>query len=129
MSDDKVREIFSNNLIRLLNKKDRNQYELADYMGVSSQTITNYVRGYNLPRMDKVDKIAKFFGVSRDDLLSEQNKTTTPKERIIEILGEDVISANTGINVNDYTDEELNQIADRLLEYARFLGNDKKLDK
>ncbi|QUY64262.1 helix-turn-helix transcriptional regulator [Helcococcus kunzii] len=129
MSDDKVIEVFSKNLIRLLNKKDKNQYELAEYMGVSRQTITNYVKGYNLPRMDKVDKIAEFFGVSRDDLLSDTNKMKSPTERIIEILGEDVISANTGINVNDYSQEQLEQIADRLLDYARFIGADKKMDK
>lgn len=128
--DNNISKIFSKNLIRLLNKQNKNQNELANYIGVSGQTITNYVKGYNLPRMDKVDKIASFFKVSRDDLLTEEIiNNQTPQQRVIDLLGEDVVSANTGININDFTEEELDQIADRLLEYARFLANDKKLDR
>lgn len=64
-----INKTFSNNLSRLLNEHEKSQYELANYLDVSNQTITNYVKGYNSPRMDKVDKIASFFGVSRIELL------------------------------------------------------------
>lgn len=124
-----INKIFSENLRRLLNEKNATQLDLANYINVSNTTINNYVKGYNMPRMDKVDDIAKFFNVRREDLITEENQPTSPKERIIRLLGEEVVSANTGININDFTDEELNQIADRLLEYARFLGHEKRMDK
>lgn len=84
---------FSRNLKRLLNKTNKNQSELADYLGVSNQTITNYIKGYNAPRMDKVDKIANFFNVDRDELLSDIDLSTIngiipiKKTRKIPILG------------------------------------------
>ena len=124
-----INKIFSENLRRLLNEKNATQLDLANYINVSNTTINNYVKGYNMPRMDKVDDIAKFFNVRREDLITEENQPTSPKERVIRLLGEEVVSANTGININDFTDEELNQIADRLLEYARFLGHEKRMDK
>lgn len=124
-----INKIFSENLRRLLNKKNATQLDLANYINVSNTTINNYVKGYNMPRMDKVDDIAKFFNVRREDLITEENQPISPKERVIRLLGEEVVSANTGININDFTDEELNQIADRLLEYVRFLGHEKRMDK
>lgn len=31
--------------------------------------VTLYKKGTNVPRMDKVDKIASFFGINRTDLI------------------------------------------------------------
>lgn len=126
-----INKIFSKNLRRLLNEKNATQLDLANYIGVSNTTINNYVKGYNMPRMDKVDDIAKFFNVRREDLIMEESESdrVTPKEAIRILLSNDMVSANTGININDYSDEDLEDITDRLLEYARFLNNDKRSNK
>lgn len=126
-----INKIFSKNLRRLLNEKNATQLDLANYIGVSNTTINNYVKGYNMPRMDKVDDIAKFFNVRREDLIMEESESdrVTPKEAIRILLSNDMVSANTGININNYSDEDLEDITDRLLEYARFLNNDKRNNK
>jgi transcriptional regulator len=41
---------------------------------VSTTSVNNWVKGYNTPRMDKIDKICEFFGVNRENLLSEEFK-------------------------------------------------------
>lgn len=66
----KIQDIFSKNLKNLLESKNKTQLELAKYIGVSNTTINNYVKGYNMPRMDKIDKICEFFNVDRSDLIS-----------------------------------------------------------
>lgn len=71
MEDKSIQETFSKNLKKLLNERDKTQLELAKSIGVSNTTINNYVMGYNMPRMDKVDKICSFFGIKRSDLISE----------------------------------------------------------
>lgn len=126
-----LNKIFAKNLQKFLKEQNKNNYQLADYLGVSSQTITNYIKGYNAPRMDKIDKIAKYFNINRDQLLFEQQKETptqftTTTEAIEFLLTQNVIAANTGIDISNYTDEEITQFANRLLDYARFLDNDKK---
>ena len=68
-------ELFSSNLLRLLHKNNLTQKEVADTIGVSPQTFNTWCKGVALPRMDKVDALAKYFNVSRSDLISEP----TPK--------------------------------------------------
>ena len=67
-------EIFSKNLKRYLEEQDRTQLELAKYLGVSNTTVNNYVKGYNMPRMDKIDKICQFFNIKRTDLIEDKTK-------------------------------------------------------
>lgn len=74
MNSKNTKQIFNSNLNRLLNESNKTQLELAKYLGVSNTTVNNYVKGYNAPRMDKIDKIAQFFGVERSSLINEQNK-------------------------------------------------------
>ena len=71
MSEKEIQRIFSENLKRLFYKQDKTQIELAKYLGVSNTTVNNYVKGYNMPRMDKIDGICRFFGISRSDLISD----------------------------------------------------------
>lgn len=60
---------------------NKTQLDLANAIGVSNTTINNYVKGYNAPRMDKVDKICKYLGVSRSDLMEERIKDKTQKSK------------------------------------------------
>ncbi|WP_370838023.1 helix-turn-helix domain-containing protein [Megasphaera sp.] len=69
----KIRRTFAHNLSVYLALRNRSQKELAKYVGVSGTTVTNWVREYKMPRMDKIDKICQFLTINRDDLLSEQN--------------------------------------------------------
>ena len=69
----KIRRTFAHNLSVYLALRNRSQKELAKYVSVSGTTVTNWVRGYKMPRMDKIDKICQFLTINRDDLLSEQN--------------------------------------------------------
>ena len=69
----KIRRTFAHNLSVYLALRNRSQKELAKHVGVSGTTVTNWVREYKMPRMDKIDKICQFLTINRDDLLSEQN--------------------------------------------------------
>lgn len=128
MTDYKINKIFSNNLNRLLNTYKKNQYELAKYIGVSNQTITNYVKGYNSPRMDKVDKIAEFFGVSRNELLVEEETSiiptefTTAKEAMEFMLNQAVVMGFNGLDVTKLTEEEQLQYANDMLEMMKLVS-------
>ena len=68
---DELQRIFSERLNYYLEKSGRTQLELAKYIGVTGTTVNNYCRGYNLPKMGRVDKICEFFQISRSDLMEE----------------------------------------------------------
>lgn len=77
MSEDEIRKIFSKNLTNLLEERNKSQKDLVDFIGVSSSTVSNWCTGQKLPRMDKVQLIANWLGVSNSDLL--ENKKTEPQ--------------------------------------------------
>ena len=70
-SEDTMKKTFTANLNRMLQERGITQAELASYMEVSNTTVNNWVKGYKVPRMDKVDKICSFFKIKRSELLEQ----------------------------------------------------------
>lgn len=70
-----VQEVFKNNLTRLLIEKRTTQKALADFMNVSTATISDWKKGKIVPRMDKVDKLCTYFHVTRSELLGSTSDT------------------------------------------------------
>ena len=77
MSEEMIRDIFVSNLNKFLEVRGKTQLDLAKYLNVSATTINNWTKGYNLPRMDKVDDICKFFNINRSQLLGTSEKEST----------------------------------------------------
>jgi len=63
--------IFSNNLKALRAKKGYKQAEIADSIGVTVSTWSNYEVGKSEPNLEILIKISNFFGISLDSLLSK----------------------------------------------------------
>lgn len=97
---DNLNLIFKENINRLLKQHDKTQLELAKFIGVSNTTINNYVKGYNMPRMDKVDKICSFFNVKRSDLIEDNSSISDKKGVRINVVG----SVPAGVPVEAITD-------------------------
>lgn len=56
------------------------QLELADLLSCSNTTVSMWIRGNSVPRLDKLDKMCEIFGCTRQDLISDTPKT---KEQIL----------------------------------------------
>lgn len=67
--------IFSNNLKRLMDEKNVSRRELADILGISYFTLSDWVNGKKYPRMDKVELLAAHFGVLKSDLIENVHET------------------------------------------------------
>ncbi len=85
-----IKDIFVDNLKYYLKLRGKTQADLAKYLKVSKPTITNYITGVNLPRMDKVDKICEFLFIRRSDLLEKRKEETNDEEVLL--LARDIIS-------------------------------------
>lgn len=92
MSED-IRNTFKKSLITLMEINNINQVELANAIDVSRTTVNNWVLGYNVPRMDKIDLLCDYFGVSRDYMIGSP---TSHKEE------------------SYYSDKETQEIADNI---------------
>lgn len=95
MSKDIIRKLFARNLTYLLESNGLKQKDLADYMKVSSSTVSDWCNGIKMPRMDKIQSIANWLGVDLSDLLED---TSEKQEQ------------------GYYLDEETRQIAQEIVE-------------
>ncbi len=72
MPESEINKLIAKNINNFLNARNKTQVELADYMGVSQATVSNWCKGIKTPRMDKIDKICKFFNCKCSDLIEER---------------------------------------------------------
>ena len=70
-------DIFAKNLRYYLNKSGKTQKEVSKIIGVSAPTFHEWCAGKKTPRMDKVEKLANYFGILKSDLIEEKQKQST----------------------------------------------------
>ena len=73
MASYETKRIFGKNLSRLIDDSpNKTRSDLAKALDVSASSISYWCSGEKMPRMDKVELIAQFLGVSKSDLLEEK---------------------------------------------------------
>lgn len=85
MNEKEIQATFSKNLKHYLKIRNKTQLDLAKAIGVSNTTINNYVKGYNTPRMDKLDKICNYLRIERSDLLNTSSEEEKKKVSALKI--------------------------------------------
>lgn len=103
-------EIFE----KLLMERGVTAYKVAKATGISTGSMTDWKKGRSAPKVDKLQKIADYFGVSVDYLLGNEPKEKTPAEA--DVTFDDFTYAMYG-EAKKLTDEDKNM----LLEMARML--------
>ena len=68
------KEVFSNNLQKYMALNGKSRKEVCQALGYSYFTFSDWVNGKKMPRMDKVEQLASYFGVKISDLVEEQKK-------------------------------------------------------
>lgn len=77
------------------------QKDLAEVAGVSAPTFNEWLKAKKYPRIDKIEKLADYFGILKSDLIEEKTIENNPvemAERHFEMI----------------MDEDLNEIFDYL---------------
>lgn len=63
-----IRKQFAKNLTQLMKDSGKRQQDLREELGYSSSTLSQWCNGKFIPRPSRVEKLAKYFGVSVDAL-------------------------------------------------------------
>ena len=74
MNNEWSKDVFAKNLRYYMEKSGKNQKEMAAIIGVSAPTFNEWLKGKKFPRIDKVEKIAQYFGILKSDLIEEKTK-------------------------------------------------------
>ena len=73
MSDLGNREIMAENIKRLLEERGMNQTDLCNALGLKQMTVSDWCNAKTYPRIDKIEMMANFFGVSKADLVEAKH--------------------------------------------------------
>lgn len=73
MSDDIYKKIFSKNLNKYMQLNNKEQIDLVNDLGFNKSAVSTWCNATRLPRMDKVDALAKYFNINRSDLIEEKS--------------------------------------------------------
>jgi transcriptional regulator with XRE-family HTH domain len=69
------KEVFANNLKKYMALNGKSRREVCQALGYSYFTFSDWVNGKKMPRMDKVEQLANYFGIMKSDLIEEKQKT------------------------------------------------------
>ena len=87
--------VFAHNLKKYMDANGKSRRDIAEALGVSYYTITDWVKGKKYPRMDKVELLAAYFGILKSDLIEEKTEEHREMQKKNDILSDIVLRAET----------------------------------
>lgn len=76
MSEESYQKIFSKNLNHYMLLNGKTQTDLVNDLGFNKSAVSTWCNGTRLPRMDKVEALARYFNINRSDLIEEKSSET-----------------------------------------------------
>lgn len=102
------KKIFSVNLNKLMEKYNVSRYKLCDDLDIKYATLSGWLQGRKYPRMENIEKIAKYFSVPKSDLIEQLQQEITsnvnyiiPNSNIYQIPVFESVSAGFGTYASD----------------------------
>lgn len=65
------KEIMAKNIRRYLELNDMTQTDLCNALNLKFMTVSDWVNAKSYPRIDKIELMANYFGISKADLVEE----------------------------------------------------------
>lgn len=115
------KQIMAKNILFYMNKYNKTRNEMCEALGVKYTTFTDWVKGNSYPRIDKIELMANYFGISKADLVEEHTASvpSSKKGTTIKVLGH--VAAGIPIEaIEDVIDEE--EIPEELAKTGEFFG-------
>ena len=78
------REVFPRNLKYQKELHNKSRQDISEALGISYFTITSWVNGSKYPRMDKIKKLADYFGILMSDLIEDEKEKSTDDDGLSE---------------------------------------------
>lgn len=114
------KQIMAKNIRYYMNKHSVSQTEICNTLGFKMPTFSDWVNAKTYPRIDKIELMANYFGISKADLVEEHStQSANSNAVIIKVLGR--VAAGIPIEaITDIVDEE--EISEELARTGDFFG-------
>ena len=67
------KEIMAKNIQYYMDNYGKTRQDMCEALGVKYTTFTDWVKGNSYPRIDKIELMANYFGISKADLVEDHN--------------------------------------------------------
>lgn len=106
------KKVFAKNLNYYMNLKGIMQKELADIVGVSAPTVSDWINANKYPRIDKIEILANYFGILKSDLIEDKTEERKKMQEKNDILADIVMRMRTDQNFLSLV-EKLNNLDEK----------------
>lgn len=76
------KQVFAKNLQYYMDMHSVTRNDLCEALGVKYTTLTDWINAKTYPRIDKIELMARYFGISKSDLVEDR----TAKDKAITAL-------------------------------------------
>lgn len=118
------RAVFSSNLRLLMSKAGKSRKEVSEAINVSYNTFTDWYKGKKYPRIEKMELLANYFGVTVSELVGNQGEEIeseiSPKNIKNEVL-DVIIRLHTDAEFLELTEKISKLDSEQIKALKRFL--------
>lgn len=119
-----AREIFINNLKRIMASKGISQTQIAQDMKLPLSTISSWVNGQSYPRIDRMSLLASVLGVNMNELTDDRDYAFSSAEAAMKfIIEQPMVAAYGGYDVDKMSDEDIIKFANTILDILKTVAN------
>lgn len=90
MNDEKLKNILGANIAAFRKRNGLTQMALAEKINFSDKAVSKWERGESIPDVMTLMELAKLFGVTVDDLLTDQNALPEHIGKVEQVMGKAV---------------------------------------
>ena len=114
------KEIMAKNIRFYMDKYQKTRNDMCEALGVKYTTFTDWVKGNSYPRIDKIELMANYFGISKADLVEERSDASVAHKAVtINVYGR--VAAGIPLEmIEDIIDTE--EIPEDLARTGSFFG-------
>lgn len=85
------KNVFAFNLRKQMEIHGKTRNDICQALDISYFTVSDWVNGKKYPRMDKVEKLANYFGILKSDLIEDKEENTNSPDQIKLTEGEEML--------------------------------------
>lgn len=80
------KEVFAKNLKTFMVMSGKDRKEIGKALGLPYSTLTDWMNGKKYPRINNIEKLAEYFGVSKSDLIEDFENKKKDNDRLSTII-------------------------------------------
>lgn len=80
------KEVLAKNLKKYIAKSGKDRGDIAAELGMSYSTLTDWINGNKYPRINNIEKLARYFEVSKSDLIEDFEEKRKDNDSLATII-------------------------------------------